>query len=167
MTDPVIEVVTEGVLAARCIELGEEISRDMADRQPIFVGILNGAVPFLADLIRHVPGPVEVDFLSLTRFGESGRVQISFDTETPLVGRHVVLVEDIVDTGLTLSALRSFMETRDVASVSTVTLIDKVTQAASSMCPWSTAASRSATSSSSGMDSIGRVSTATSPASGQ
>ena len=128
MTEPVVEVVTKGVLAARCIELGEEISRNMAERQPIFVGILNGAVPFLADLIRHVPGPVEVDFLSLTRFGDSGRVQISFDTETPLVGRHVVLVEDIVDTGLTLSALRSFMETRDVASVSTVTLIDKVTR---------------------------------------
>ncbi len=128
MADPVVEVVDEGVLAARCVELGAEIARDLADRHPIFVGILNGAVPFLADLVRHIPGEAEVDFLSLTRFGESGRVQISFDTETPLVGRHVVLVEDIVDTGLTLSALRGFMETRQVASVSTVTLIDKVTR---------------------------------------
>lgn len=128
MADSVVEVVSRRVLAARCAELGETLRRDLADRAPILVGILNGSVPFLADLIRHLPSPVEVDFLALTRFGESGRVQIAFDTETSLVGRNVVLVEDIVDTGLTLSALRTFMETRDVASVSTVTLIDKVTR---------------------------------------
>lgn len=128
MTDVVVEVIDEAVLADRCEELGDQISRDFSGRSPILVGILNGALPFLADLIRHVASPVEVDFLALTRFGESGRVQISFDTETSLVGRHVLLVEDIVDTGLTLSALRSFMEMRQVASVSTVTLIDKVTR---------------------------------------
>ncbi len=89
------------------------------------MGILNGSVPFLADLTRSADLELEVDFLGLTRFGEGGRVDIAYDCATDLTDRHVVLVEDIVDTGLTLSSLRSMIEIRRPASLSTVTLIDK------------------------------------------
>ena len=82
-------------------------------------------LPFLADLVRNVDQRLEVDFLSLTRFGEQGRVSISLDTTIQLEGRHVLIVEDIVDTGLTLASLRRLIEVRDPASVRTVALLDK------------------------------------------
>lgn len=125
MTDPAVSVVGRTELASRIAELGRSISDDYAGETPLLVGVLKGALPFLADLTRAVSVDCEVDFLDLTRFGESGRVRIAMDTETSLTGRHVILVEDIVDTGLTLTALRSLIETRDPASVATATLLDK------------------------------------------
>jgi hypoxanthine phosphoribosyltransferase len=98
---------------------------DYRNKEPVLVGVLHGSLPFLSDLIRNVATPLEVDFLALSRFGEGGRVRIAMDTEISLQGRHVVLVEDIVDTGLTLSYVRRLLEARDVASLATVTLIDK------------------------------------------
>jgi hypoxanthine phosphoribosyltransferase len=80
----------------------------------------------MADLVRQVDVPHEVDFLLLTRFGERGRVSVAMDTAIPLMNRHVLLVQGIVDTGLTLSAVRRALEVRQVASVKTVTLLDKV-----------------------------------------
>lgn len=118
-------VVDEATLKERIEQLGNQLAEDFSDRQPVFVAILSGAVPFLADLVRATPIDLNVDFLALSRFGEGGRVRLAFDTELPLSGRHVVLVEDIVDTGLTLVTLRSMMEARGVASCSAVTLIDK------------------------------------------
>ena len=103
----------------RVSELGAAISADYAGKDPVAVGVLKGCLPFLADLVRHVGVPVEVDFLSLTRFGEEGRVSISMDTTTQLEGRHVLIVEDIVDTGLTLTSLRRLIEVREPASVRT------------------------------------------------
>lgn len=120
-----IEVVDEATIRNRIGQLGEQLAQDFTDRQPVFVAILAGAVPFLADLVRATPIDLNVDFMALSRFGEGGRVRIAFDTELPLAGRHVVLVEDIVDTGLTLTTLRSMMEARGAASISAVTLIDK------------------------------------------
>ena len=125
MTEPFIEVVTEEQLHRRISELGAEISTDYAGKSPVAVGVLKGCLPFLADLVRQVDEPVELDFLSLTRFGEEGRVSISMDTTTQLEGRHVLIVEDIVDTGLTLTSLRRLIEVRDPASVRTVSLLDK------------------------------------------
>ena len=125
MTDSFVEVVTEERMLGRVSELGAAISADYAGKDPVAVGVLKGCLPFLADLVRHIDVPVEVDFLSLTRFGEEGRVSISMDTTTQLEGRHVLLVEDIVDTGLTLTSLRRLVEVRDPASVRTVALLDK------------------------------------------
>lgn len=125
MTDTVVEVVSVEQLRTRVLELGQEIGRDYADRVPVLVGVLNGAVPFLADLVRACPIDLEVDFLGLTRFGEGGRVDIAFDCAVDLTDRHVLLVEDIVDTGFTLRSLRTMIDIRRPASVSTVTLIDK------------------------------------------
>jgi len=120
-----IEVVGEAAIRDRIGQLGQQLAEDFADRQPVFVAILDGAVPFLADLVRATPIDLNVDFMALSRFGEGGRVRIAFDTELPLAGRHVVLVEDIVDTGLTLTTLRSMMEARGAASIPAVTLIEK------------------------------------------
>lgn len=126
MTEPFVEVVSEEQLRRRIAELGAEISADYAGKSLVAVGVLKGCLPFLADLVRHLDESVEVDFLSLTRFGQEGRVSISMDTTTQLEGRHVLIVEDIVDTGLTLTSLRRMIEVRDPASLRTVSLLDKV-----------------------------------------
>ncbi len=122
---PAVEVITETALASRVEELGAQLTSEYRGRTPVFVGVLHGSVPFLSDLVRRVDADLEVDFLALSRFGEGGRVRIAMDTETSLAGRHVLLVEDIVDTGLTLSFVRRLLETRDVASLATIALLDK------------------------------------------
>jgi len=122
---PFVEVITAEALASRARELGAQLTDEYRGREPVFVGVLHGSLPFLSDLVRHVKTPLDVDFLALSRFGEGGKVRIAMDTETSLEGRDVVVVEDIVDTGLTLSYLRRLLETRDVASLATVTLLDK------------------------------------------
>lgn len=122
------EVVDAGTLAARVADLAADIAADYTGRRPVLLGVLNGAVPFLADLSRHLPTDVEIDFLSLTRFGDEGRVSISMDSATPISGRDVIVVEDVVDTGLTLSYLLGLLETRNPASLATATLLDKVTR---------------------------------------
>ncbi|MBT8247741.1 MAG: hypoxanthine phosphoribosyltransferase [Acidimicrobiia bacterium] len=124
--EPVVtEVVTSEALSARVAELGAEISADYAGKTPVVVGVLNAALLFLADLVRAFDMRHEAEFLAVTRFGEGGRVRINMDTSISLQGRDVLLVEDLVDTGLTLSFLRELFETRQVASLRTVTLIDK------------------------------------------
>ncbi|NNF70540.1 MAG: hypoxanthine phosphoribosyltransferase [Acidimicrobiia bacterium] len=124
--EPVVtEVVTSEALSARVAELGAEISADYAGKTPVVVGVLNAALLFLADLVRAFEMRHEAEFLAVTRFGEGGRVRINMDTSVSLQGRDVLLVEDLVDTGLTLSFLRELFETRQVASLRTVTLIDK------------------------------------------
>ena len=127
-TEQFVEVVDEETLARRVAGLAEEVNADYAGKEPVLVGVLGGCVPFLADLVRHLDLPLEIEFLALTRFGTEGRVGIAMDTGTSLQGRDVVIVEDIVDTGLTLATLRRVMETRGVASLSTVALLDKVTR---------------------------------------
>jgi hypoxanthine phosphoribosyltransferase len=124
----VSEVIDHTTLQARIIELGTELRADYAGREPVLLGVLNGAVPFLADLTRHLPPQIDIDFLSLTRFGSEGRVGIAVDSATSIAGRDVLIVEDIVDTGLTLSYLLGLLETRDPASLETVTLLDKRTR---------------------------------------
>lgn len=126
MSDIVTEVISRQALSSRALELGAALAEEYAGRDPIFVGVLTGSLPFLADLVRATPIDAEVDFLALTRFGEGGRVAIAIDVATPLTGRDVILVEDIVDTGLTALALMNMLQERDPASLSMVTLLDKV-----------------------------------------
>lgn len=126
VADPYLEVVDRDTIQQRVAELGQAITADYAGLNPVIVGVLKGCVPFLADLIRSIDVPHEVDFLLLTRFGEKGRVSVAMDTAISLEGRHVILVEGIVDTGLTLSTLLRSLSVRDVAEVKTVTLLDKV-----------------------------------------
>ena len=122
----VVEVIPEDSLAERVSALGQAISADYEGRVPVLVGVLAGCLPFISDLSRAITGDCEIEFLSLNRFGEGGRARISMDTEVSLEGRDVLIVEDIVDTGLSLTFLRRLLETRDLASLRTVALLDKV-----------------------------------------
>ncbi len=105
--------------------MGAAITGDYRGRDPLFVVVLLGSVPFGADLVRKVETPGEVEFLGLNRFGEGGRIGIAMDLMTPVFDRHVILVEDVIDTGLTLTVLRRMMADRGAASVATAALFDK------------------------------------------
>jgi hypoxanthine phosphoribosyltransferase len=100
-------LVDEETLRARVLELGEEISNDYVGRDLLLVGVLKGAVFFMADLMRSLTVPCEVDFMAISSYGaasdSSGVVRILKDLDIPLDGRHVLVVEDIIDSGLTLS----------------------------------------------------------------
>lgn len=128
MADPFTLAIPEREIRARVVELGAALTEDYAGRRPVVVGVLTGALWFVADLVRHIDLELDVDFLLLNRFGEGGRIRIQTDTALPLNGRDVILVEDIVDTGLSLTVLRRMLEERDVASVRCVALLDKVTR---------------------------------------
>jgi hypoxanthine phosphoribosyltransferase len=116
-------------LAHRVRQLGEEISRDYQGRDLLLIGVLKGAVFFLADLMRHIDVPCEVDFMAVSSYGSStdssGVVRILKDLDAPLEGRHVLIVEDIVDSGLTLQYLMRTLETRGPASLEVCALLTK------------------------------------------
>jgi hypoxanthine phosphoribosyltransferase len=110
-------------------ELGEEISRDYAGRRLLCVGVLKGAVLFLSDLMRFIDIPVEVDFMAVASYGSatdsSGVVRILKDLDMPIEGRDVLIVEDIVDSGLTLQYLLRNHGSRDPASLEVCALLTK------------------------------------------
>ena len=116
-------------IAKRVKELGAEISRDYTDKDLLVVGILKGAVVFLSDLIREITVPLEVDFMATSSYGQatktSGVVQLLKDLDTPIEGRDVLIVEDIIDSGLTLSYLSQLLLSRKPASIKTAVLLDK------------------------------------------
>jgi hypoxanthine phosphoribosyltransferase len=124
-SEPAIEAISEVDIQSRVAELGHAISIDYTDREPLFVVVMMGSVPFAADLVRQVTVPSEIDFLVLNRFGEGGRIGIAMDLWTPVIDRDVVIIEDITDTGLTLSVLRKTILDRGARSVATASLIDK------------------------------------------
>lgn len=120
---------TEDEIRDRVRTLGAELSRDYAGRDPMLISVLKGGTVFLADLIKAIHINVRMDFMSISSYGgpegESGVVRILKDLEEDIVGDHVIVVEDIVDTGLTLSYLLSNLWDRDPASVEVCTLLDK------------------------------------------
>ncbi|MGC8513665.1 MAG: hypoxanthine phosphoribosyltransferase [Acidimicrobiales bacterium] len=122
-------VATAEDLERRVAELGAEITKDYAGRVPLLVGVLKGACFFLADLARAIELPVEVDFMAVSSYGNStqtsGVVRIVKDLDADLNGRHVLIVEDIVDSGLTLSYLRRNLAARHPASLEVVALFVK------------------------------------------
>lgn len=128
MADAFTAVLSHQDISTRVAELGSVLTEDYAGRRPVVVGVLTGALWFVADLVRQMDLDLDVDFLLLNRFGEGGRIRIQTDTAIPLVGRDVILVEDIVDTGLSLTILRKMIEERGATTVRCVALLDKVTR---------------------------------------
>ncbi len=122
-------VVPSETLQARVAELGAQITADYVGRPPLLVCILKGAFPFLADLARAIDLPIEIDFMAVSSYGSatktSGIVRIVKDLDTDLVGRHVIVVEDIVDSGLTLRYLRRNLSVRNPASLEVCALLVK------------------------------------------
>lgn len=122
-------LLTAEQIQGRVAELGAEISRDYAGRDLLLIGILKGAVVFLSDLLRHITIPVQVDFMAVSSYGaatlSSGVVRILKDLDEGVEGREVLVVEDIIDTGLTLRYLRENLQARRPASVRICTLLDK------------------------------------------
>ncbi len=114
---------------AKIVELAAAIEDDYADKNPLVVGILSGCYPFIADLTRALDIRLEVDFMACSSYGgstkSSGVVRILKDLNTSIEGRHVLIVEDIIDTGLTLKYLVENLQTRHPASISICTLLDK------------------------------------------
>src|SRR5262249_35464752 len=123
-------LVGEEDLDRRIRELGAEISRDYQDKDLVLVGILKGAVLFLSDLVRQIEVSAEVDFMAVASYGNatksSGVVQILKDLEEPIEGRDVLIVEDIVDTGLTLRYLQETLEGRNPRSLHVCALLSKL-----------------------------------------
>jgi hypoxanthine phosphoribosyltransferase len=117
------------VIGRRVRELAGQISRDYADREPLIVGILNGAFVFMADLIRALDVRCRIDFIRMASYGagsvSSGEIRIGKDLETPIAGSDVLIVEDIIDTGLTLSHLVEILRSRQPASLKVCALLDK------------------------------------------
>jgi hypoxanthine phosphoribosyltransferase len=122
-------LIDEPTLQSRIVELGEEISNDYAGRDLLLVGVLKGAVFFMADLMRSLTVPCEVDFMAISSYGaetdSSGVVRILKDLDIPLQGRDVLIVEDIIDSGLTLSYLMRNLRARDPASLEVCALLTK------------------------------------------
>jgi len=114
-------LVSESEIKKRVKELGEEISKDYKGKFPLFVCILRGAFVFLADLVRNVDIPISVDFMAISSYGgkteSSGQVKILKDLDTPIEDRHVLIIEDIVDTGLTMDAVTRLLKTRKPKSI--------------------------------------------------
>ena len=131
MRDPAVGeiLVQPDELRARVQQLGAQISRDYAGRDLLLVGVLKGAIFFLSDLMREIEIPVEVDFMAVASYGSatesSGVVRILKDLDADLTGRHVLIVEDIIDSGLTLSWLLSNLRSRGPASVEVAALLRK------------------------------------------
>ena len=117
----------EIVTAAR--ELGQKLTEDYQGKNPILVGILKGSVPFMAELIKHIDTHIEMDFMMVSSYhggtASSGVINIKQDVTQDIKGRHVLFVEDIIDTGKTLKSLKELFEGRQPASVKIATLLDK------------------------------------------
>ena len=111
----------------RVRELAEQISKDYADRRPIMVGVLRGVFCFMADLIRQMTIPLEVEFMAISYYSpeDSSMVKITKDMDLNVAGRHVIMVEDIVDTGMTLNYMLNYLKARGPASLAVCTLLDK------------------------------------------
>ena len=129
--DPLIgeTLVSREDLQRRIAELGAEISRDYAGRDLVMVGVLKGAVLFIADLMRHLTVPCEVDFMAVSSYGSqtdsSGVVRILKDLDAPIIGRDVLIVEDIIDSGLTLQYLLRNLRAREPRTLEVCSLLTK------------------------------------------
>lgn len=120
---------SEEALAGKCRDLAAAIDEDYADKELVLVGILKGSFMFMADLVRRTTIPLEIEFMAVSSYGSasesSGVVRILKDLDTDIKGKHVLLVEDIIDSGNTLTYLMDYLRGRGAASVEIVCLLDK------------------------------------------
>jgi hypoxanthine phosphoribosyltransferase len=112
-------------IAARVEELGAQISRDYAGKRPLLIGVLNAAATFLSDLSRAVAIPCELDVIAVTKFDPGAGIRIQKDTSASVEGRHVVLVDDTIDTGMTLQYIVRTLRSRQPASLAVCALLDR------------------------------------------
>lgn len=129
-SNPNLEVLlSEEQIQSRIKELGAEITRDYAGRNPLLIGVLKGACFFMSDLLRSIDTRLGIEFMAISSYGSatrtSGEVRILKDLDVPVEGRDLIVIEDIVDTGLTLSYLMANLKSRGAASVKLVALLDK------------------------------------------
>ena len=124
-------LITEEEIQAKVRELGEQLATDYKDKFPLAIGVLKGAMPFMADLLKRVDAHLEMDFMDVSSYGtaqvSSGEVKIIKDLNTSVEGRDILIVEDIIDSGLTLSYLVELFRYRKAKSIKIVTLLDKPT----------------------------------------
>ena len=130
MDDDVEEILlTHEQIQSRVAELGAQLAADYAEREPVLVSVLKGSIIFLADLVRAMPVQVSIDLMELSSYGastqSSGQVRILKDLSGPIRGRDVIVVEDIIDTGLTLNYLLKYLHDRGPSSVRICCLLDK------------------------------------------
>ncbi|EOT25983.1 hypoxanthine phosphoribosyltransferase [Enterococcus saccharolyticus] len=122
-------LITREEIQKRCEELGKELTDEYADKNPLVVGVLKGAVPFMADIVREMDCYLELDFMDVSSYGNatvsSGEVKIIKDLDTNVEGRDMLIVEDIIDSGRTLAYLVDLFKYRKAKSVRIVTLLDK------------------------------------------
>ena len=122
-------LLTQEQIRDRITAMGAEISRDYAEKEPLIVGVLKGCFVFMADLMRAVTVPCSIDFMAVSSYGNStstsGAVEINKDLSQDIQGRHVLIVEDILDSGVTLHYLTGYLRNRGPASIAIATLLDK------------------------------------------
>ena len=121
-------LLSEEQIKARIQELGKELMRDYADKNPVFIGVLKGVVVFYADMIRAFDAPCQLDFMWVSSYQgtqSTGSICVKQDVRTDLTGRHVVILEDILDTGRSLKFVVEHLRTKGAASVRVCTLLDK------------------------------------------
>ena len=122
-------LLSEDQIRARIQELGQQLTADYREKNPIFVGILKGVVVFFADMIRAIPIDCQIDFMAVSSYGggteSSGKIQVKKDLSADIEDRHVVILEDILDTGLTLRHTVDYLMTKHPASLKICTLLDK------------------------------------------
>jgi hypoxanthine phosphoribosyltransferase len=129
MEDIAKVLITAEELQTRVTELGTQISTDYTGKEPLLVGVLRGVFVFMADLVRAITIPIGVDFIGITSYGSptqtQGAVRFTKDLETSIEGRHVLFVEDVIDTGLSLRYILRSLKTRDPASLRVCVLFNK------------------------------------------
>ncbi|MBQ4048031.1 MAG: hypoxanthine phosphoribosyltransferase [Clostridia bacterium] len=130
MQDKIAKIlVTEEELAAKVKAIGAKISEDYAGKRPLLVSVLKGSIVFMADLMRAITIECDIDFMSCSSYGRSskssGVVRILKDLDNDINGRHIIVIEDILDSGLTLSYILELLQTRGAASIALCTLLDK------------------------------------------
>ena len=122
-------LLTREEIAERCAELGQTLTADYADKNPLVVGVLKGAVPFMVDIVREMDCQLEIDFMDVSSYGNamvsSGEVKIIKDLNASVEGRDLLIVEDIIDSGRTLAYLVDLFKYRKAKSVRIVTMLDK------------------------------------------
>ncbi len=126
-------------LQTRVCELGAELTRDFYDKNPLIIGVLKGSFVFMADLMRSIKTYCDIDFMSVSSYGNgtttTGAVKITKDLSYDVQGRNIILIEDILDSGITLSYLKNYISAREPASISICALLDKPARRRSQIVP--------------------------------